>query len=168
MRKPRLLVVNGQYHVISRINRHLPELESEESKQLFLDVVERAKEKYDFSIQNFCIMPNHVHMIVIPKDGTELPRIMQWILSVFAKAFNRMFNLKGHLWYDRYKSILIKTTLQLVRTFRYIARNPVLAGLVKRPQDYAFNGVTFLAHGDFRIMDQPPQRLAEAFLRGIV
>ena len=53
-------------------------------KDLFLETVARAKRKYDFRIDNFCVMGNHFHMIVQPLNGVSLSAIMQWIMSVFA------------------------------------------------------------------------------------
>jgi REP element-mobilizing transposase RayT len=69
-------------------------------KDMFLEVVKRAKRKYDFAVVNFCIMGNHVHFIIRPGAKENLSRIMQRILSVFAIRFNRQHRFIGHVWYD--------------------------------------------------------------------
>lgn len=156
MRKPRFLVQNGRYHVIGRINNYSPALEPASIKELFLDTVRRAKEKYAFSIRNFCIMHSHVHLIVIPGKNESLSRIMQWILSVFAVAYNKENGQVGHVWYDRFKSIVILDRQQFADTFHYISNNPVKAGYARTPEEYEYNGVTFIKNQDFSIVDPPP------------
>ena len=64
---------------------------------------------------------------------------MQWILSVFAIWFNKKFGLIGHVWYDRFKSKIIRSYRQYLATFLYIANNPVSADIVKKATDYKYN-----------------------------
>ncbi len=52
-------------------------------------------------------MGNHFHLIIRPQKNENLSRIMQWILSVFALKFNRLFTYSGHVWYDRFTSKII-------------------------------------------------------------
>lgn len=156
MRRPRKLIEGYEYHVIARANRQEFILESDEIKEMFLQVLERAKQKYRFTVRNFCIMSNHVHLIIKPGKKESLSRIMQWILSVFALAFNRRFGYKGHVWYDRFKSKIIANFRQFVATFRYIAENPVRAGMVTRPEAYRYGGVRHIRDGDSSIVNIDP------------
>lgn len=122
-------------------------LEDEQIKLLFLDILQRAKEKYHFIFRNFCIMGNHIHLEITPQNEISISKIMQWILSVFAKNYNQLFEYKGHVWYDRFKSKIIETAQQLINTFLYIANNPVRAGLVEHPLDFVYSGISFLKNG---------------------
>ena len=122
---------------------------------MFLDVVKRARKKYKFVIQNFCIMGNHFHFILEPLKGESLSKIMQWILSVFAMKYNRTFNYIGHVFYDRFKSKIIEDFRQYVATFIYIMENPVKAGIVTRPLDFEFNGVSFMHKGLYEVIKPP-------------
>jgi hypothetical protein len=72
---------------------------------------------------------------------------MQWILSVFALQYNKLYSYKGHVWYDRFKSKVIKTLQQLINTFLYIANNPVRAGLTNHPLEFVYNGMSFQKNG---------------------
>ena len=155
MRKPRIIRENGLYHVVARANRRESILKSDEIKLMFLQVVERAKRKFRFKLVNFCIMSNHFHFMIIPDKGENLSRIMQWILSVFAVRFNKRFHLCGHVWYDRFKSKILDGLQNFLHAFRYIAENPVRAGIVRRPWEYTFNGVTFIMKKDFKILEEP-------------
>jgi putative transposase len=159
MRKSRKICPDVPYHVTARANRQEFILESKEIKDMLLIVIKRAKGKFRFSITNFCVMNNHFHFIITPGRGEHLSRIMQWILSVFALQYNRKFGYKGHVWYDRFKSWIINGLRQLLIIFRYIAENPVRAGIVIRPWDYAFNGVTHIRDHDHRVVEDPGQEL---------
>lgn len=70
-------------------------------KELFLDVLKKAKTRYFFRCKSFCIMGNHVHLMIEITNNESISRLMQWILSVFALKYNRIHNYKGHVWYDR-------------------------------------------------------------------
>ena len=137
-RYPRKLAENVAYHVTARIHRREMIFENDDLKALFLDVVNSAKAKYDFSLRNFCIMGNHIHLDITPRAGASLSKIMQWILGVFASKFNKMYKHDGHVWYDRFKSKIIESFEQLVNTFSYIANNPVRANIVNHPLQYCY------------------------------
>ena len=135
-------------------------------KKLFLDVVRRAKKKYSFTVRNFCIMSNHIHFLIKPGEGESLSRIMQWILSVFASAFNRTYGYNGHVWYDRFKSSVIGTLRQFISAFEYIAANPVKAGIATEAMNYRHNGVRHIRDGD-RSVVEPPDRVVQLVFPGI-
>jgi len=124
-------------------------------KKVFLEVLLRAKRKYRFKVTNFCIMSNHIHLMVTPGEGESLFRIMQWVLSVFAIQYNRRCGLQGHVWYDRFKSKIVENYHDFLHSFRYIAENPVQAGIVKRPWDYAFSGITYIRAKRFHLVEKP-------------
>ena len=159
MRKSRIIRPDVPYHVAARANRQEFILEPKEIKDMLLIVIRRAKGKFRFSITNFCVMNNHFHFIITPGRGESLSKIMQWILSVFALQYNRKFRYKGHVWYDRFKSWIINGLRQLLITFRYIAENPVRAGIVSRPWEYSCNGVRHIRDHDHRVVEEPGQAL---------
>ena len=71
MRQARKLVEGARYHVTARANRKEMILDSSARKELFLSVVKRAKEKYEFRLENFCIMGNHFHFVIQPGARRE-------------------------------------------------------------------------------------------------
>ncbi len=154
MRKLRLLKKGAKYHVTAKINRGENAFELNEIKDIFLDVVKRAKKKYKFAIYNFVIMNNHIHFIIHPKEKSNLSRIMQWILSVFAMQFNRIFKYEGHVWKGRFWSKIIDDIKQFIDTFKYISNNPVRAKMVNNPRDYKYGGLYHLLNGIFDIIDK--------------
>jgi putative transposase len=120
---------------------------SDEVKELFLLVLRRAKRRYRFQIENFCIMGNHFHLILRPHEGENLSAIMQWILSVFAMAYNRARSETGHVWGARFFSRIIASLAAYLHISTYIDTNPLRANLVDRPQDWPYGGLWHLLSG---------------------
>lgn len=167
-RKPREIVIGAAYHITARINRKEMIFVDDSFKGLFMDVVKKAKDKYSFKLSNFCIMGNHVHLTIEPAPDESLSRIMQWILSLFAQKYNRYHNLTGHVWYDRFKSKVIRTITQLCRTFKYIANNPVRAMIVNHPLKYAYNGISYYRQGKYKGILDPPDKLIQVIMRELL
>jgi putative transposase len=140
MRKLRLLVDGAPYHVISRTNRKEFLLESPLAKNLLLETLRQAKRKYEFQIDNFVIMDNHIHLLLWPPLSIGLPILMKWILGVYATRYNRAFTSCGHVWADRYFSHPIASLSEYRVIFSYIDANPVNAMLVTNPAEWEWSG----------------------------
>jgi putative transposase len=158
MRKPRRLKAGASYHVIGRVNRQEFIFNSPEIKRLLIATIREAKKKYSFEINNFCIMGNHVHLLIKPLHNENLSRIMQWILGRFAVSYNKLRGCTGHLWHDRFKSKIIGSFYQYLKTFAYIANNPVRAEITDRALNYQYNGISYIEKGIFDILERPPNQ----------
>ena len=171
MRKPRKIKKNGTYHICARINRQemifsSPCTENKKCdyiKELFLDVLKKAKTKYSFRCKSFCIMGNHVHLMIEITNNESISRLMQWILSVFALKYNRIHNYKGHVWYDRFKSKIVSSYMHFLNTFVYIANNPVRARLVHDPFEYRYSSLRNYHEHDFSIIEIPDDTVMAAY-----
>ena len=141
MRRKRQLLAGAEYHVTAKINRSEMIFLAQEDKELFMSILKRAKKKFNFLLKNFCIMGNHIHLLIKPGERESLSKIMQWILGVFAQLWNKKHNLSGHLWGDRFFSRIILGILDFLRVFIYIDYNPVIAGLVEKPEQWMFGGL---------------------------
>lgn len=155
MRQKRVLREGASYHVVARANRQEFILNSDVVKHLFLQTILRAKKRYRFQVITLCLMSNHVHLMMRPARDESLSRIMQWILSVFAIRFNVRLGIRGHVWYDRFRSKVIASLRQFVRTMAYIGNNPVRAGIVTRAEDYRFGGFRLARDGPPGLVDGP-------------
>jgi putative transposase len=163
MRKPRKLVEGARYHVTARANRSEFILNSSEIKNLFLEIIKRSKKKYTYALTTFCIMGNHVHLMIQPLKNESLSRIMQWILSTFAINYNIRFNIIGHVWYDRFHSTVMNSLQHYLKTFEYITDNPVKAGIVKNGRDYEYGGIWYLKKGIYELLEPPEMVLIRSF-----
>lgn len=155
MRQPRRIVQGATYHVMARANRREYILSSAVVKAMFIAILVRARSKFDFTVVNICIMENHFHLMIRPGNEESLSCIMQWILSCFAKRFNRHYGIQGHVWYDRFKSFVVGSLRQFQRTFAYISENPVRAGLAETAGEYKYNGLSFIRDGPRHVVDPP-------------
>ncbi|MBN2049796.1 MAG: transposase [Spirochaetales bacterium] len=156
MRKPRKKKPGASYHVFARAVRGEKIFTSTLVKEIFMEVVRRAKKKYRFEIRNFCIMGSHYHLIMKPLENEDISKINQWINSVFARKFNLIYGYFGHVFAERFQSVIIHSFHQYLLTFIYVSMNPVKAFLVQTPIDYEYNGITFLYKGMLDIMERPP------------
>ncbi|MCX7024564.1 MAG: transposase [Spirochaetes bacterium] len=157
MRKPRELQDGAHYHVTARANRQEMILDNGPMKELFLSVVKRAKIKYDFRIENFCIMGNHFHFIIQPRNGESLSAIMQWIMSVFAMSYNRISGFTGHVWGCRFFSRIIAGLRQFMQVFEYIDDNPVEASQVADRRQWRYGGLAHDRAGCRELLDEMPE-----------
>jgi len=140
MRKKRMLIEGAAYHVTSRTNNKINVFEKKQCQRIFLFILEEAQEKFCFELINFCVMPTHVHLLIKPADGTELPNIMQWIKTKSAKCWNRIKNTTDHFWGDRYFANAIQNENEFETVMNYIDQNPVKAGLAASPEDWKPSG----------------------------
>ena len=147
----------------ARINRGEKIFMAQENRDLFIDTLKRAKKKFNFSLKNFCIMGNHIHLLIKPGPGESLSKIMQWILGVFAQLWNKKHSLSGHLWGDRFFSRIISGFLDFLRIFLYIDYNPVIAGIVDQPEQWEYGGLWHHKRGLTEIMGLADLKIIENF-----
>jgi putative transposase len=156
MRHNRILKTGATYHITARANRREMIMHCDAMRILFLNIIKRAKKKYRFQIHNFCIMGNHVHLIIQPDCNESLSKIMQWILSVFAMAWNRKHFMTGHVWGERFFSKIMNNLNEFLHTFLYVSQNPVEAQLVYRADEWQYGGLWHFMSGNREIIDKPP------------
>ena len=156
MRQTRKLLQGAKYHVIARTAGKLLLIETDLVKDMFLEVVQRASFKYEFRIENFCILGNHFHFIIQPLGGANLSEIMKWILGVFAMKYNRAFKSWGHFWGDRFFSRPIVSFWEYLHVFIYIDRNPLKASLVESADAWKYSGLWHLQKGICSIITKIP------------
>jgi putative transposase len=163
MRRCRQTRDGATYHITVRANRQELIMHHDAIYELFLTVLNRAKKKYRFQIYNYCIMGNHVHLIIHPHEGESISRIMQWILSVFARAWNKMHSVSGHVWGERFFSKIINTFSEFIHTFNYIAQNPVKAGIAAQADQWEYGGIRHFLMRKKGILDDMPLLLRQIF-----
>lgn len=158
-RKPRIEIEGGLYHLITRGNNRQSIFNSADDYSKLLSLIQAQKSKLPFYLYAYCLMPNHVHLLV-ERRNDAISRVMQRILNGFSQYFNRRYQKSGHLLQGRYKAILCQSDQYLSELVRYIHLNPVRARLVRRPEDYRYSSHrAYLGLDDHRLTD------AEAVLR---
>ncbi len=87
----------------------------------------------------YCIMPTHFHIVVKQKEDEGVSNFVGCVSNSYAKYFNNKYNRKGHLWSDKFKSVIIDSDEQLLHLTRYIHLNPVTAGIIEDPSDWRWS-----------------------------
>jgi putative transposase len=146
MRKTRILIEGAVYHVTSRTNDKIELFGKRLGRRIMLLTLEKAKEKYNFRLHNFCIMPTHFHLLIEPAVGTNLSKIIQWIKTRSAKGWNCSNNSTDHIWGERFFSRIIKNQNEYETVMDYIDQNPVKAGYVTKSADWIASGAYYRKH----------------------
>ena len=142
-RLPRVDVGGEIYHIINRANARLPIFFKEEDYKLFESILEEAQGKYDMRILAYCLMPNHFHLILYPRNDKDLQKFMQWVTLTHTQRWHIQNSTigSGHLYQGRYKSFLIEKDRYLNAVIRYVERNPLRAKLVKKTENWGFSSL---------------------------
>jgi len=130
-RYPRNLQKGFCYHITVRCNNREFRLTRPECREILLYALKKAIDKFQFKLYGLCIMSNHIHYLLEPKEPHELPKIMHWINWYAAMCFNRMLNRTGHFWEKRYHSVEFPNTdyRRALNVLRYIHGNPKAANM---------------------------------------
>lgn len=137
-RRKRIWYPGAIYHVMSRGNRKKEIFKERADYVDFLKILKSINNEYGFKIHSLCLMTNHFHFVIETID-TELWRIMQKILSIYAESFNYRYGYTGHLFQGRYTCSLIENESHFLEVSRYIHLNPVKAKMVKKPLAYEYS-----------------------------
>ena len=132
------------YHVINRGNNRQGVFLKERDFEAFLQAMRDLKERRPFELYGFCLMTNHIHLLIKPLE-TTISRVMQSLLVSHTQRYHRHHKSGGHVWQGRFKSPVIQDDEHLLTVLRYIEANPLRAQMVKRAEDYAWS--SFRAHG---------------------
>jgi putative transposase len=138
-RTQRLFMDNTSYHLIIRGNQKQKTFIEEEDFDSYITLLRYYKRKYDFNLYGYCLMPNHVHIVLEVKNGIDLGKIMQGLNQTYAIWFNKKYNKVGHLWQGRYKSMIIQRNKYMLDCLEYVEFNPVRANICKMPSDYTWS-----------------------------
>lgn len=104
----------------------------------FCDRTARTIAERGWLCRSFCLMPTHYHLI-LDVDENALQAGMHAINGQYAQRFNARHGRSGHLCGDRYRAVRIEAHAHMLRAFRYVARNPVKAGLCRSPADWTWS-----------------------------
>jgi putative transposase len=126
------------YHVTSRGNRRQVTYVDDRDHRLFLTLLEVVAERFRWETYAYCLMPNHYHLVVMTPEP-NLSRGIQLVNGVYAQRFNRRHGQSGHLFQGRFHSVLVMDDRHLLELSRYLAQNPVRAGLCTRPSEWPWS-----------------------------
>jgi len=137
-RVARLLFPDIPYHVTQRGNRGEPVFFSDADRLSYLRLLGDYSRRHGVDLLAYCLMTNHVHLVVVPREEDSLHRALRPLHMRHAQRINRHRDWKGHLWQGRYFSSALDESY-LRSAIRYVERNPVRAGMVSAAQAYPWS-----------------------------
>ena len=139
-RSPRLFVPGFAHHIVQRGHNHNAVFVEESDYSIYLDNLIEWKAHYDVGVYAYCLMTNHVHLILAPRtEGDAISRVMRRLSARQGRWVNRLEERIGTIWSGRFKSSVIDTDSYLLACLRYVELNPVRAGMVDQPEDYRWS-----------------------------
>ena len=139
-RLARIVVPGLPHHVTARGNRREPIFFEDGDQELYGDLLGEHLRQARVSVWAYCLMPNHVHLIVCPETADGLARALDGAHRRWANFVNARGRWRGHLFDGRYASAAMDDDHLLVAV-RYVALNPVRARLVARAEDWPWSSV---------------------------
>lgn len=139
-RLPRMVLPGIPHHVTQRGNRRERTFFEEGDYALYLDLLAEAAVRHGVEIWSYCLMPNHVHIIAVPRDEDGLGRTFRHVHRHYAGYVNARLRVTGHLWQGRFSSVAMDEQ-HLCAALRYVALNPVRARLAAKAQDWPWSSV---------------------------
>lgn len=137
----------GIYHVLARGINQQRIFEDDADFAAYLEILTRVKRKSPFDLYAYCLMSNHIHLLLGEAD-VPLSRIIQRISVSYAYRFNQKYDRSGHLFQDRFKSEPVEDDRYFVTVLRYIYGNPVKAGICPSPDQYRWSSCQYLGRAD--------------------
>ncbi len=139
-RTARIVISGYPHHIIQRGHNRQVVFACDEDYLHYLDNLREWKEKLECKVYAYCLMTNHVHLVIEPsEDERRLAQLMKRIAGRQTRYVNKLEKRTGSLWEGRYKSSPISTNEYLLACCRYVELNPVRAGIVGEPGGYRWS-----------------------------
>lgn len=136
-------------HVMSRGNNRQMIFFCDDEKLYFRYLLHKMKKINRVDIFHYCLMNNHIHLIVSLNPAANLSRFLKQVFLAYHCYFRHRHEYVGHLVQGRFKSLLIETERYLLQCGKYIEMNPVRAKIVSNPGDYKFSSYNYYARSRY-------------------
>jgi putative transposase len=130
---------NEAYFITTATYDRVPSFAKPETAEAFVEELLRLRSELGFLLLSYVVMPDHVHLLIVPGPNAGLARVMQHAKGRFARRFNASNGGQGKLWQARYYETMVRDEDSLQRRVDYIEDNPVEAGLAEDALSYPFS-----------------------------
>ncbi|MCH7547067.1 MAG: transposase [Planctomycetes bacterium] len=135
------------YHVLNRGNGRARVFHKDDDYQAFIDLIAAASDRLPMRVLGYCLMPNHFHLMLRPRGDGDISTWMQWLMTSHVRRYHAHHHSSGHIWQGRFKSFIVQTDEHFLKAMRYVERNALRAGLVKRAEDWRFGSLYWRTSG---------------------
>ena len=132
----RIIAPGYPHHITQRGNNRATVFFDDEDRQTYLNLLATYARKHSVLIWAYCLMDNHIHLLVVPETETALARGIGLTNQVYTQYLNRKRAQSGRVWQNRFFSCLVENEHYLWAVARYIERNPLKAGLAKKKKRF--------------------------------
>jgi putative transposase len=138
-RHPRLILAGVALHVVQRGNNRSACFREDGDYLTYLAHLRYLSGKYECEVHAYCLMTNHVHLLLTPADAYACTLLMRDLGRCYVPYFNRRHGRTGTLWEGRFRSCLAESARYVLACYRYIELNPVRAGMTADPATYLWS-----------------------------
>lgn len=136
-------VIEGlPYHITQRGNRGQDVFFSDDDRRCYLSWLKDYSERYGLDILAYCLMTTHMHLVGVPNASDSMSKTLHALHTRYSNTINAVHGWSGHLWQGRFFSSALDEA-HLWTAVRYVERNPVRAGMVKRAEEYRWSSAAF-------------------------
>ena len=142
-RRPRVSTGGLAYHVLNRRVGRLRLFDKPGDYLAFEKILQQAHERTGIRVAAYCLMPNHWHLLLWPRDDGELSEVMRWITVTHTQRWHahRQTSGSGPVYQGRFKSFPVQSDEHFLTVARYVERNALRAKLVKRAEQWQWGRV---------------------------
>jgi len=135
----RVIAAGYPHHVTQRGNNRSTVFFDDEDRQTYLTLLKKYSEKHCLRIWAYCLLDNHLHLLVVPEQESSLARGVGLTNQVYTQYLNRKLSQSGRVWQNRFFSCVVEKEKYLWAVARYIERNPLQAGFAAGAEDYPWS-----------------------------
>lgn len=139
-RLARIILPGYPHHITQRGNRNQDVFFCEEDFKFYLNLLKEWCSRESVKIWAYCLMTNHVHLVVTPEEGSNVSRAIGETHRRYTRMINFRQNWRGYLWQGRFSSFVMDESW-LLKAVAYVEHNPVAAGIVSQPQHYPWSSI---------------------------
>ena len=174
-RRARLSLAGLPLHIIQRGNNRTPCFYADEDFGLYLHHLGQLAGRFECAVHAYVLMTNHVHLLLTPAQADGPSLLMKHLGQRYVQYVNKTYRRSGTLWEGRFRSSLVQRDGYALKCQRYIELNPVRAGMVRHPRDYAWSSYRINAelrasalivpHQEYMGLGETPEQRASAYCR---
>lgn len=147
-RRARVLLPGVPIHLIQRGNNRSACFYADEDYRFYLDHLTEQAVKHGCTLHAYCLMTNHVHLLLTPQRENSLGGMMKAQGQRYVQYVNRTYRRSGTLWEGRFRSCILQDEAYVLACYRYIELNPVRACMVEHPAEYRWSSYRANAQGE--------------------
>jgi putative transposase len=129
------------YHVLNRGSRREMVFHEPGDYDAFVWTIIQARGRLTLDVLEYCLMPNHFHVVIRPRCDGDLGRWVRWLLMAHARRYHLHYQTSGHLWQGRFKAFPIRDDDHRLTVQRYVERDALRAEIVARAEDWKWSSL---------------------------